>query len=119
MERAFGILQSRWAIIHHSCTLHHKSVMTSITLACIILHNMTVDEEYVEDEEEEGGEESLQNPSSAFQAYDGPVDLRGNRIRFEPISRDGANMQWFHDHVADLESVYIHRELQRDLVKHI
>ena len=99
--------------------MHRKSVMTSIMLACIILHNMIVKEEYVEDEEEEVQEESLQNPSSAFQVYDGPVDSQGHQIPFEPLSRDGANMQQFHDRVADLESVYIHTELKRALVKHV
>ena len=120
VERAFGILQSRWAIIRHSCTLHHKSVMTTIMLACIILHNMIVEEEYVDDEDDdEEEEEDLQNPSRAFRVYDGPVNAQGNRVLFEPISRDGANIQRFHDRVADLESAYIHRELQKDLVKHI
>ena len=70
-------------------------------LACIILHNMIVEEEYVEDEEEEVQEESLQNPSSAFQIYDGPVDAQGHRIPFEPLSRDGANMQQFQDRVCN------------------
>ena len=89
-------------------------------LACIILHNMIVEEEYVDDEDDdEEEEEDLQNPSRAFRVYDGPVNAQGNRVLFEPISRDGANIQRFHDRVADLESAYIHRELQKDLVKHI
>ena len=80
-------------------------------LASIILHNIIVEEEYVEDEDAENSDDDMQNPARAFQVYDGPVDAQGRRIPFEPMSRDGSNIQRFHDRVSDLESVYIHTKL--------
>ena len=80
---------------------------------------MIVEEEFVEEEFEENVEEDLQNPSSAFTVYDGPVDEQGNRIPFEPVGRGGPYYeQRFRDRVVDLQSSYIHGELQKDLVKH-
>lgn len=119
VERCFGILQSRWAIIRHAARCHHQSTLKNIMLACIIMHNMIVEEEFVEEEFEENVEEDLQNPSSAFTVYDGPVDEQGNRIPFEPVGRGGPYYeQRFQDRVVDLQSSYIHGELQKDLVKH-
>ena len=86
-------------------------------LACIIMHNMIVEEEFVDDDFVEGIEEDLQNLTSAFFVYDGPVDDQGNRIPFEQVGRN-QNPQRFADAVLDLQSAYLHEELQNDLMKH-
>ncbi|KAL9682003.1 hypothetical protein QQ045_013796 [Rhodiola kirilowii] len=87
VERCFGILQSRWAILRHSGMCHRKSVLKTLMLACIIMHNMIVEEEFAEDEfvEDEEEEEDPHNPSSAFTFYDGPTDQNGNRMNHDPI----------------------------------
>jgi hypothetical protein len=45
VERAFGILQARFAIIRHPARMWHRKIMARIMYACIILHNMIVEDE--------------------------------------------------------------------------
>ncbi|XP_074326985.1 uncharacterized protein LOC141664927 [Apium graveolens] len=110
VERCFGILKSRWAILRHGARMHKRSTLRSIMMTCIILHNMIVDDEFVEVEFVESVEEDLMNPS-ATQVYDGPVDCNGVRIPFAPVQRDGRNQQAFWDRIENLESAYIHTML--------
>ena len=78
---------------------------------------MIVEEEFEEDDFVETNEENLQNSTNAFIVYNGSVDDQGNRIRLEQVGRD-QNPQRFADALIDLESAYLHGELQKDLVKH-
>ncbi|CAM8908042.1 unnamed protein product [Rhodiola kirilowii] len=117
VEKCFGILQSRWAILRHAGMCHRKSVLKTIMLACIIMHNMIVEEEFIEDEFEETEELDLHNPTSAFTVYDGPIDQYGNRIRHDPVERTQQS-QAFSDRLTNLQSAYLHNQLQSDLVKH-
>ncbi|CAM8972647.1 unnamed protein product [Rhodiola kirilowii] len=117
VERYFGILQSRWAILRHASMAHRLSVLKKIMLACIIMHNMIIEEEFVEEEFIEHEEEDLYNPSIAFIVYDGPVDPNGNRIHHDPIER-AERSEVFHNRLVTLQSAYLHTQLQSDLVKH-
>ncbi|KAL8118066.1 hypothetical protein AgCh_015825 [Apium graveolens] len=117
VERCFGILQSRWAILRHGARMHKRSTLRSIMMTCIILHNMIVEDEFVEEDFVEPVEEDLMNPL-ASQVYDGPVDSNGVRIPFAPVQRNGRNQQAFWDRIENLESAYIHTMLQNDLVEH-
>ncbi|KAJ9537042.1 LOW QUALITY PROTEIN: hypothetical protein OSB04_029775 [Centaurea solstitialis] len=45
VERAFGVLQARFAFIRHPCLVWDKDNMGRIIIACIILHNMIVEDE--------------------------------------------------------------------------
>jgi hypothetical protein len=45
IERAFGVLRRRWCILKRAARLHDRSVLRDIVLACIILHNMIVEDE--------------------------------------------------------------------------
>ncbi|KAI5328310.1 hypothetical protein L3X38_027707 [Prunus dulcis] len=46
VERCFGILQARWAIIRGAARLFDEEVLRSIMMTCIILHNKIVEDEY-------------------------------------------------------------------------
>ncbi|CAL8162570.1 unnamed protein product [Prunus armeniaca] len=46
VERCFGILQARWAIIRGVTCMFDEEVLRSIMMTCIILHNMIVEDEY-------------------------------------------------------------------------
>ncbi|CAL8162131.1 unnamed protein product [Prunus armeniaca] len=46
VERAFGILQAQWAIVRGPAHMWRKEQLHSIMMACIILHNMIVEDEY-------------------------------------------------------------------------
>ncbi|XP_041026982.1 uncharacterized protein LOC121267187 [Juglans microcarpa x Juglans regia] len=45
VERAFGVLQGRFAIVHRPARFFRPEVLKDILYACIILHNMIVEEE--------------------------------------------------------------------------
>ncbi|XP_010495913.1 PREDICTED: putative nuclease HARBI1 [Camelina sativa] len=45
VERAFGVLQSRFAIVKNPALVHDKETIGKIMRACIILHNMIVEDE--------------------------------------------------------------------------
>ncbi|XP_057811380.1 uncharacterized protein LOC131025598 [Salvia miltiorrhiza] len=45
VERAFGVLQSRWTIIRNPARSYHIHDMRKIMLTCIILHNMIIEDE--------------------------------------------------------------------------
>ncbi|KAJ9553684.1 hypothetical protein OSB04_017729 [Centaurea solstitialis] len=45
VERAFRVLQARFAFIRHPCLVWDKDNMGRIMIACIILHNMIIEDE--------------------------------------------------------------------------
>jgi hypothetical protein len=45
VERAFGVLQSRWDIIKNPVRQWDLGVITNIMIACIIMHNMIIEDE--------------------------------------------------------------------------
>ncbi|CAM8898636.1 unnamed protein product [Rhodiola kirilowii] len=108
VERCFGILQSRWAIVRHAGMCHRKSVLKIIMLACIIMHNMIVEEEFIDDEFMEVDEEDPHNPRSAFTVYDGPADQNGNRYLHDPVGR-AQQSEAFGNRLTTLQSAYLHR----------
>nr|KAJ0189884.1 hypothetical protein LSAT_V11C800419480 [Lactuca sativa] len=46
VERAFGVLQARFAFLRHPCLLWDKDMIGKIMIACIIIHNMIVEDEH-------------------------------------------------------------------------
>ena len=45
VERCFGVLQSRWSMIANPCRLWSTSDMADVMYACIIMHNMIIEDE--------------------------------------------------------------------------
>ncbi|XP_047961460.1 uncharacterized protein LOC125206218 [Salvia hispanica] len=45
VERTFGVLQSRWAIVKGPARFWYKEVIADVMYACIIMHNMIVEQE--------------------------------------------------------------------------
>ena len=69
VERAFSVLQSRWAIVNGPACMWFKNVIVDVMYVCIILHNMIVENE-VEDvtdwvDDEAGSSSSTATPPVA------------------------------------------------------
>ncbi|KAJ0837644.1 putative harbinger transposase-derived protein [Helianthus annuus] len=45
IERAFGILKKRWHILSMPCRLYEKDQIRNVMYMCIILHNMSLEDE--------------------------------------------------------------------------
>jgi hypothetical protein len=56
VERAFGVLQSRWAIIRHPAGTWSTEVMWKVMIACVIMHNMIIEDEHDEGIHDKGWE---------------------------------------------------------------
>ena len=56
VERAFGILKKQWKILFHPVLKKRRSFFNKIVIACLILHNMNVEDnnyDFKQDDEEE------------------------------------------------------------------
>jgi hypothetical protein len=45
IERAFGVLCCRWTVLKQPARLYDRGQLENVVLACIILHNMIVEDE--------------------------------------------------------------------------
>ncbi|CAN1302976.1 Protein ALP1-like [Linum perenne] len=98
VERAFGVLQARWAIVHGAARFWHRQKLKDIMYACVILHNMIVE-----------------NEGNAISTWsDDDVD--------PPISVSRGSVEEFHQYLrrhAELRDREVHQQLRADLVEHI
>lgn len=110
VERAFGVLQARFSIIRERARLWDLNALSKIMRACIILHNMIVEDErdtYNRSwEHPESEQSSSVGPSSSFVPPEFQVHVQARsesdiHTRFE--LRDRAK----------------HIQLKEDLVEHI
>ncbi|XP_062085722.1 uncharacterized protein LOC133791827 [Humulus lupulus] len=104
VERAFGVLQSRFAIVRGPARFWQRDVLKDIMYACIILHTIIV-------EDERDAYENLFD----FNYDDGPADTLMVEVLHEPIS-DFPTMLQRNTEIRDRN---IHHNLQADLVEHI
>jgi hypothetical protein len=101
VERAFGVLQARFAVVSRPARGWKHQNLSNIMIACIILHNMIVEDErdsyleYVYD----------QNPAAVIT----PLQVvRDSRISFTE----------FLDNYEAMKDVETHFRLRHDLIKH-
>jgi hypothetical protein len=98
VERAFGALQSRWAIVRHPARTWSPEIMWSVMTACVIMHNMIIEDER---------DDSVYDENWLFQ---------GENVEPQP---GVANFQQFIDFAYELRDAGTHIALQDDLVQHI
>jgi len=104
VERAFGVLQSRFTIVRRPARLWKRKSVGRIMLACVILHNMIV-----EDEKEEATIhiDLNESPGASF-ALPPEVNVGGNLCFADVLRRK-----------ATLHSRLQHTQLKNDLIEHI
>ncbi|XP_074556855.1 protein ANTAGONIST OF LIKE HETEROCHROMATIN PROTEIN 1-like [Curcuma longa] len=98
VERAFGVLQSRWAIVRGPARYWYRKKLKQIMLACIILHNMIVEDEgaHVTNWYDDEGDEPAQ-----------------------PIHGSNRGFQDYLQTNSELRDTQVHHQLRADLVEHI
>ena len=98
VERAFGVLQARWAIVRGPARSWYRTRLKMIMLTCIILHNMIV--------EDEG--EMIMNW----------LDDDGDDV-VQPVQGGTQDFQEFLRRNSMLRDTQVHHQLRHDLVEHI
>eukprot|EP00267_Zea_mays_P054706 XP_020407963.1 uncharacterized protein LOC109945971 [Zea mays] len=99
VERAFGVLQARFAIVRNPARFWDEKTLRDIMLACIIMHNMII-----EDERDADG---LDVPYDKSNAETEGVVSRVGTCNFSPfVGRQ------------EIQDSHMHRQLQQDLVQH-
>ncbi|KAL0706934.1 hypothetical protein Bca4012_073360 [Brassica carinata] len=96
VERAFGVLQARFVVVRNPSNLWDKSKIRNIMRACLILHNMIV-----QDERDSQTLEEFQDEDFTFAVK--KTTKHGNRISRRKEVRDP----------------HIHQQLKEDLIENI
>ncbi|XP_048609380.1 putative nuclease HARBI1 [Brassica napus] len=107
VERAFGVLQARFAIVKNPALLWDKIKIGKIMRACIILHNMIV-------EDERDG--YTQFDVSVFAQPESNRSSQVDFMYFTDMPSNLGNMMSIRNRVRDNT---IHQQLKADLVEHI
>lgn len=98
VERAFGVLQGKWTIVKNPARQWTINKLRRIMYACIIMHNMCV-------------EENGYSISNSHIFYDHPTNLRGRTFEEIALARI-SNTQL-------LRQRDTHHDLRRDLAQHV
>ena len=99
VERAFGVLQSRWGIIRNPALSWDERKLWEVMTACVIMHSMIVEDER---------DDSI---------FDQGFDYQGENI--EPLHQDPATFEQFVQFHREMRDWHTHLNLQNDLVEHV
>ena len=106
VERAFGVLQSRFAIVRGPARFWDKNDLAKIMRACIILHNMIVEDE----------RDTYATPFGPLPIYDDTTNgLSQPNLGEEPF----APYERYIERNIQIRDRQKYRQLQTDLVEHI
>jgi len=106
IERAFGVLQRRFCILKLPARLFDRAVLRDVVLACIILHNMIVEDEKEAEIIEENLDLNVPPSSTTVQEPEFSPD---QEVPLERVLEKDTSIR---DRSA-------HRRLKKDLVEHI
>ncbi|XP_062186025.1 uncharacterized protein LOC133889569 [Phragmites australis] len=102
VERAFGVLQSRFAIVRGPAQFWDKDTLRQIMIACVIMHNMIVEDERDEDEQ-------MQYEYAGQLVRPTPREVRNRTPELHDFLQA-------HNNIRNRET---HSQLQEDLVEHL
>jgi hypothetical protein len=103
VERAFGVLQSRFAIVCGPARSWHMNTMKHIMYACIIMHNMIVEDER-DIHDGNFDYDHVDNDTPSAEVSHGPHPLF---------------LETYMQRRAHMREKQIHHQLQADLMEHI
>ncbi|XP_008222871.1 PREDICTED: uncharacterized protein LOC103322723 [Prunus mume] len=115
VEREFGILQARWAIVRGPACMWCKDNLHSIMMTCIILHNMIVEDEYEYVEEECDDEDMCSQRSRRARAKQYELEPS---ITYE-YHQDRHTLSDYMIRHNRVRSPHVHQSLQNDLINHL
>uniref|UniRef100_A0A0D3E6T6 DDE Tnp4 domain-containing protein n=1 Tax=Brassica oleracea var. oleracea TaxID=109376 RepID=A0A0D3E6T6_BRAOL len=107
VERAFGVLQARFAIVKNPALFWDKVKIGKIMRACIILHNMIVGDER---------DGYIQYDTSEFQQGEDTETSHVDLTYSRDIPTNVANMMGVRTRIRDRQ---MHQKLKDDLVEHV
>ena len=96
VERAFGILQAQFAIVRGSARFWDQKMLWYIMHACVIMHNMIIENERGQDVD-----------YSQYELLEHPVRVRRRDERVEGIRRGPACRKKSHKKWADPKTAWI------------
>ncbi|XP_058748643.1 uncharacterized protein LOC131621623 [Vicia villosa] len=104
VERTFGVLQSRFAIIHGPARAWHMETLKYTIYVCIILHNMIVeDERHTYGDNFDYSYDNVDNNNSTTEIFSGPHPNLATRLQRR----------------ASIREKQVHHQLQGDLVEYV
>ncbi|XP_010678635.3 uncharacterized protein LOC104894150 [Beta vulgaris subsp. vulgaris] len=116
VERAFGVLQARFAIIRMPSLAWDVDMLHKIMLACIIMHNMIVEDEretyqnYMDPAEFDVGGSRHRSAQRNNEEQEGGFEYHNDRI---------VDINTYLQHNAEIEDQQTHLSLKNDLIEHI
>ncbi|XP_040364443.1 uncharacterized protein LOC112171162 [Rosa chinensis] len=109
VERAFGVLQARFAIVRGPARCWDREMLQKIMTACVIMHNMIIEDERVE----RAAQDDLETLARQYAELDMDINdvmvSRNHTIEFEDFISN-------HLRIRDKGT---HTMLQADLVEHL
>lgn len=117
VERAFGVLQARFAIIRYPALAWNPDILWKVMMACIILHNMIVEDERdtyknYQDPNDFVDDRSETLAGSSREDITGPVLVSHGQFTERNLDRFLARRD-------QLRNKQMHMSLKNDLVEHI
>ena len=97
VERGFGVLQARWAIVRHPARTWSIQTMHELMSCCVIMHNMIVEDERPDGNDENGW------------------DFQGELVAPNP---GPGTWEEFLNTTIEVTDANISKRLQKDLIDH-
>ncbi|XP_070679206.1 uncharacterized protein [Malus domestica] len=115
MERCFGILQARWAIVRATTRMFDVEDLRSIMMTCIILHNMIVEDGYDYDAVDEYKSDSMNNSRTRIYCAHGWTE---DPEQHELLQQDRRYNELIVERYTSAQEPYWHITRQNDLIEH-
>ncbi|XP_074304847.1 uncharacterized protein LOC141639678 [Silene latifolia] len=109
VERAFGVLQARFAFIKRPCLLWDPNMMGKVPMTCIIMHNMIFEDE----------RENYLNYESIIEEFKEDNPNSATDDQYEYHRRRRSTQERFIEIHGEIRDHVTHNALKNDLIEHI